>query len=298
MAASSSTIAKKSPLTWGNFLESVAPGTAHFVSELCEYGEAVAGGPYDWTILTPILNLYCDSESCDKVLRFQFDRNLSSNLFLPGKTSQNVFLIFRCRNCQKQKHFALIIKRDGDAGSGTVYKFGELPHFGPPVPARVITLIGPNRELFLQGRRAESQGLGIGAFSYYRRVVENQWGRIVAEITKVAERTGADGNVISMLREIAKEHQFKKAVKEFNPAIPPELMIGGQNPLILLHGALSEGLHEDTDAECLSLAHDIRVVLTKLAERMDDILKNEAELNEAVERLHRKKGLPTTGQSA
>jgi len=48
----------------------------------------------------------------------------------------------------------------------------------------VITLIGPDREIFLRGRRAENQGLGIGAFAYYRRVVENQKGRIITQIGK------------------------------------------------------------------------------------------------------------------
>jgi hypothetical protein len=39
------------------------------------------------------------------------------------------------------------------------------------------------------GRRAENQGMGIGAFAYYRRVVENQKNRIIAEIKRVAEKT-------------------------------------------------------------------------------------------------------------
>jgi hypothetical protein len=54
----------------------------------------------------------------------------------------------------------------------------------------LINLIGPDREIFRQGRRAENRGLGIGAFAYYRRVVENQKNRIIAEIAKVSKLLG------------------------------------------------------------------------------------------------------------
>jgi (p)ppGpp synthase/HD superfamily hydrolase len=48
---------------------------------------------------------------------------------------------------------------------------------------------------------------------------------------------------------------------------------------------LSTGLHEKTDEECLEIAHDVRVVLIELADRLGQLLKDEAELNSAVTRL-------------
>jgi hypothetical protein len=59
----------------------------------------------------------------------------------------------------------------------------------------------------------------------------------------------------------------------------------GDNPLILLHSALSEGLHAQTDEQCLELAQAVRVVLAELAERIGQALKDEAELNAAISRL-------------
>jgi hypothetical protein len=67
------------------------------------------------------------------------------------------------------------------------------------------------------------------------------------------------------------------------------LLINGHNPLTLLHSALSKGLHAKTDEECLELAHDVRIVLTELAERLGQALKDEAELNTAVSRLIKSK---------
>jgi hypothetical protein len=68
-------------------------------------------------------------------------------------------------------------------------------------------------------------------------------------------------------------------------AIPQRLLIEGQNPLTLLHSALSKGLHTNSDETCLELATDIRVVLAELAELLGHALKDERELKEAVSRL-------------
>jgi hypothetical protein len=64
----------------------------------------------------------------------------------------------------------------------------------------------------------------------------------------------------------------------------------GHNPLILLHSAVSEGLHAQTDEQCLEAAHDIRVELTALVQRLNEALRDEAELSAAIERLARRKG--------
>jgi hypothetical protein len=197
-------------------------------------------------------------------------------------------MTYRCRNCQNTtKTFAIaVLSKNNTSTIGTVYKFGELPSFGPPTPARVITLIGPDRDIYLRGRRAENHGLGIGAFAYYRRVVENQKGRIIREMGRVASKLGASGDVVKKFESAASETQFTTAIDRIKDAIPQSLLFGGTNPLTLLHKALSEGLHdEQDDAVCLELAHSIRIVLTELADRMSQVLKEKAELDDAVNRL-------------
>ena len=124
------------------------------------------------------------------------------------------------------------------------------------------------RVLARSRRRSENQGLGIGAFGYYRRVVENQKGRLIEEIAKVAKRLGADSAALDKFERAANETQFSKAIDDTKGAIPQWLLVNGQNPLTLLHSALSEGLHAQADEECLELATSIRVVLTELAERI------------------------------
>ncbi len=133
--------------------------------------------------------------------------------------------------------------------------------------------------------------MGIGAFAYYRRVVENQKTRIIGEIAKVASKLGAKSDVLREFEAAAKETRFSAAIEQIRHGIPDVLLIDGQhNPLTLLHGALSEGLHANTDAECLEIAQAIRVVLTELADRISQALKKEVELTTAVSRLLNRKG--------
>lgn len=181
---------------------------------------------------------------------------------------------------------------------GTALKLGEVPAFGPPTPAKVISLIGPDKDLFLKGRRAENQGMGIAAFAYYRRVIEGQKDRILDEVIKVCKRLSADQRIITELARAKGETQFSKAVDSVKLAVPQALLINGHNPLTLLHSALSEGLHAQTDEECLEIATSIRLVMADLAERMGQALKDEAELSNAVSRLLSKKSAPAESATA
>ena len=116
-------------------------------------------------------------------------------------------------------------------------------------------------------------------------MVENQWTRLVEEIIKVAKTINSDADTIVSLEACKDEKQFSKAVKNLKKAIPTSLLINGQNPLLLLHGALSQGVHNLKDEECLTVATSIRVVLVELAEKLGHALKDEKELKDAIKKL-------------
>ncbi len=271
------------PIDWikfKEFLESHPPGSERLVDDI---EKARLRPEHVRHVATPTLELYCDSDECqDHVF---FDALGSA----PAITEEwrDIFLIYLCRHCQKtSKTFALrVCATSKVATHGNAIKYGELPPFGPHIPSRVITLIREDRALFAKGRRAESQGLGIGAYGYYRRVIENQKDRLLEEIRRVAERESPDSAILGSLDQAMRESQFNKAVDMVKDAIPPPLLIQGQNPLQLLHAATSKGIHELSDEECLERATDIRRVLTEFVERVGQALKDDKELRESVARL-------------
>lgn len=276
-------------IPFAEFLESVPPGQVKRVKNRVPLRSGHPGSRPLFNFYLPEIQLHCPSETCNGTRFFRADDDAYT---MGAKTWDYTYIDYSCANCQKQKKtFAIGILiqtgKDKNKLADTVlcYKFGEQPPYGPPTPSRLIAMIGTNRDLFLKGRRCENQGLGIGAFVYYRRVVEDQKNRILGEIIKVAQTISAPPETIAALEAAQREHQFSKAVDSVKDAIPQRLLIDGQNPLTLLHAALSKGLHNHSDARCLELATDIRLILAELAELLGHALKDERELKEAVARL-------------
>lgn len=142
------------------FLEGVPPGTTENISDLCgDWYYSASGEAYSYLTLPEIM-LYCDTElSCDGFRLFASQDRFEVRPKVRGLE----FAKYTCKNCSKSlKIFAILVDATVRAKAGKGYKFGELPNFGPPNPPRLITLIRPQRELFVKGRRAENQGMGIG----------------------------------------------------------------------------------------------------------------------------------------
>lgn len=279
-------ISGKIPIkTWINFLQEHPPGGFAEVLDAVEVQKTASRTNYQ--LIAPEIKLHCPESTCNAPMFFESEDGYD-NLYKSEWT--NTYLTYWCRNCRRYSKVFSVKVRLTEENSCVAFKFGEHPSFGPPVPPRVLRLIQPDRELFLKGRRCENQGLGIGAFTYYRRVVENQWTRMVDDIIKVAKVKAIKQERIEMLEAARNETRFSKAVKSLKDAIPPILLINDQNPLTLLHSALSIGVHDLPDDECLTLATSIRVVLIELAEKLSLALKDEKELKSAVSRLQKAKG--------
>jgi len=271
-----------SVMSWEDFLQDHPPGGPVEVSKCVQLCLEMNSPPYTG-VSTPQLNIHCPGPKCNRKMFFTCaDRPVGIK---PGETKE-IFLKYTCRNCwQYSKIFAVSVRRSKEGEGVEVYKFGEYPPFGPPVPSRVLRLVQSDHALFMKGRQCENQGLGIGAFTYYRRVVEGQWTRLIDEILKVVEAVNAPKEIFDSLNAAKGQQQLSKAIKEIQPGIPAVLLINGHNPLFLLHSALSQGLHNFSDEDCLDLAKKIRIVLVEFAEKLDHALKDEKELKDAINRL-------------
>jgi hypothetical protein len=273
--------------TIAEFLESTPPNQLIHISDLSEWKHTSYG--VNNVMRTPEIQLHCNHENCNGIRSF---RCISGkNEYLKSEDFEFFYVTYRCSNCQRiQKTFSLAAKVASDSNpQGKCYKFGELPTYGPPVSPKLIKLIGPDRDDFLKGRRCENQGLGIGAFIYYRRVVENQKNRILGEIIKVSEKIGSPKEKIEILQNAVHETQFSKSLHMAKDAMPESLLINGHNPILLLHGALIEGVHALTDEQCLEIAGSVRIVLGELSERLSQALKDGAQLTKALSTLMNKK---------
>ena len=233
---------------------------------------------------SPEIRIYCQVCNGDRTFRSTSDIGASGN-----SNYINTNLLFICGDCHKQSKFYALHIEYGRSGSATIFKYGEKPPYGVPVANKVLRLFGRDGTLFLKGRQCENLGYGVAAFAYYRRVVENHKNDIFDEIIKVCRTVHAPDKVINELEQAKKEIAFTRSVEGIKSALPQGLLINGHNPLLALHGALSVGLHDGTDEECLAAAQAVRLVLTDLVEKMATLKQDNRELNDAVQLLLKKK---------
>ncbi len=262
--------------TWKNFLESTPPNVAVKIENLFgRHHPHSQSNP--WSIPSQEIEIFCQTDDGPRI--FASDKG---HLFHDWE-----FLQYTCKNCGVQsKTFALLVRqRDKNSADAEVMKLGEFPPFGAPVSSRIGKLLGEqDLELYRKGMRSEAQGLGIGAATYFRRIVDNQWQLLVKELREAALKLGVKD--VSVYDAALKETQFSTAVRMLKDAIPGKLLIlSGENPLTLLHQPLSVQLHGLTDEQCLQQAADIRLVLVAMLENLADVLKDQNELRDAANRL-------------
>jgi hypothetical protein len=281
----------ESSISWLEFLQSAAPGKrARVEGAICRPdAPAISTGSFEdddvWQVLTPRIRCYCTSEHCDGYRFFSCAKQIKTEE--PG--GHSAVLDYRCRNCGKgDKHIAVRFIAKNDLFADVV-KIGEYPSFGPPTPRNILNRLGDEAGTFLKGRQCENQGQGIGAFAYYRRVVENHKGKLIQQISLLAEKEHCSPDLLLELKEAAKETRFTAAVDRIKVGIPRSLFIKDHNPLTLLHDALSQGLHAETDEECLELAEAIRRILVELSGRIAELLKEDEKLTVAVGKLLKRK---------
>ncbi|WP_105258404.1 hypothetical protein [Pseudoalteromonas sp. T1lg88] len=206
-------------------------------------------------------------------------------------TSHPITLMYGCSHCRKSNyvfHLTITCSVTENATNDTTFKIqkvGQTPPHGERTPDKFLKVFGKERGLFLKGVQCENRGLGIGAFSYYRRVLEAKKNTLFDEIIKVLKLESSNIALINELEAAKKEGQFTKAVDTIKVALPDYLLINNHNPLKLMYSALSEGLHSHTDEKCLDLARTIKLILFTFLEKLEFALKSHDEVNEAVNRL-------------
>jgi len=210
-------------MTFAEFLQAKPPGTMVKISDLMTEIKYQGGGRL-WQVSVPPLQLHC--EECGGLRYFPFkdgNRHIKD-----GEGDLSTFLTYVCSNCRiTLKMYSIYLRAEPVQPEGECYKHGEMPPFGPITPPRLLKMFEHNRDLFMKGRRCESQGLGIGAFVYYRRVVEDQRVSIIGEIIRVARLIKAPPKTLASLEAAQKETQFSKSLDLIKDAMPESLQIQG-----------------------------------------------------------------------
>lgn len=140
----------------------------------------------------------------------------------------------------------------------TLRKVGQWPPWNVrPDPALEAALDPEDAVLYRRALMNISQGYGIGALAYFRRVVENETGRLLALLEELA-RDEEDEDRIEEIAKAKKGFNADERLRLAAEATPKSLTIGGVNPLKTIYGIMSGGMHSGSEDECVEVAEELR----------------------------------------
>jgi len=182
---------------------------------------------------------------------------------------------YYCSGCEKEEIYFILLfggnpsttANEGQGTSPYVMKIGQYPPWSIEPPKELKAVLGEYEDLYKRGTICESQGYGIGAFAYYRRIVEDTIDQLLADIANLIEpqeREKYRASLAAIEATIVAEKKIE-VVKDMLPSI---LRPGGINPLQTLHDALSVGIHALDEDDCLALAEGIRQSLAMLCKHI------------------------------
>jgi len=239
-----------------------------------------------------IIDMHCDS--CDTNRPFKNQDKPKRDYLVsvpsgggppPPPIPNPMTLSFRCQGCQKEfKKFFLEVSH---AKPG-IRKIGQYPPWSISLEKPLEKFLGEHSKLMKNGLICESQGYGIGAFAYYRRVLEEKTEGILEDIKRLLVTLGNDEHSVGLIEKAIASHQMEDKINIAKDGLPGILRPEGINPLTIIYQALSRGIHVRTDEECIDHAIEIRASLNFLIETLHTQGEKTASYLEAIKKIKQK----------
>ena len=242
------------------------------------------GGYY--VVAPPLLDRECDA--CGPT-KWQFDGGAYE-----GKVGEKALehLRYKCRNCGEATFNIWVIWWRGGGGAASFLKAGQFPKLETSIPKEFAEALGDRRPLYLKGMTLRHNTYGIGALTYFRRLIEDTIDEMLDLLQGSMEETQSDPAAVEKLKRAREGTRFEDKVKIAGEVIPPHLRPGGVNPFGDLYGLLSIGLHDLSDEECCDIVDamdgSLKFIYTRLKTHVGEAKAYEAaakEINAKVTKL-------------
>lgn len=254
-----------------------------FLEEYPLYKKFITTDFYNWTILSnlpkPAIHMHCwrcDSDQTFNMTNEYYEVDHSSESNSTGKTLRARYVCSACRNSVRLFfiHFGteeITVKdekgEDVERIAISLMKVGQNPPWSIEMDTELEKLLGDHAEYYKKGLICESQGYGIGAFAYFRRIVEEIIDQLLNSIEELLDGEDKEKYKIA-LTQVKKTTVAQEKIDLVKDLLPSSLRPGGVNPLAAMHSALSEGLHAESDEECLEYADAIRNAVVFLVNKL------------------------------
>lgn len=235
------------------------------------------------------IEMYC--ENCQKIRSFKHTKeeddindplfeDLSDDIFEQLNTIRNqdkntpilsynhfIDVELYCAHCEEKHKVSFMCTPKG------IMKYGQYPSFASEEEHELVkykNIISKYYIELIRSVRAYSQGMGIAAFVYLRRIFEHLVEKEFAAITTPIGNEKFDD-------------KMKKVDKEIG-IIPEEL----DRVKSKIYSVLSKGVHEYEESECLELYPYLKIVVIEILEKYYSKKEREKRLKEASKMLDSK----------
>jgi hypothetical protein len=248
---------------------------------------------YSWANIPPpeylsnfssVVQIEMQCEVCKRSRPFSDRRPRGSGARMtPQKTEAMIYsFTFTCDGCATSRYsFYVEVSKD----LSKIRKVGQAPAWSIALDKTLSAFLGEDAETFKKGMACESQGYGIGAYAYYRRVVENVIGTLLASLHRSLQAAGASQDDLEKLEEAMNGTVMIDRIQIAKDCVPSYLRPSNMNPLSVIYDKLSAGIHRLSDSSCLEAANCIRIALGYLAKTLAEQNEEQKEYVEALKSL-------------
>jgi hypothetical protein len=274
-----------------NFIESYPLYTKFEVSEFLEAED----------IDNIRINLFCKKENKNQTFKLEATSDEMANkgrmftsTLAPDYIAAEEIVDFTenyiglCQSCEDYKINVIINGfTEYDKKTGKKFylkKIGQLPAPEMKIPREILDFLNEDdRQFYSKALKNLEFGYGIGAFAYFRRIIENEIEKIIEDISKIESPDSK--KIVGALTLYNKNHQMSKLIQEITPYLPKNLKEQGENILLLLYGATSIGLHELSEEECVEKSRHIDTLFKFLIKKLNEEKNELSSIKEAIKGL-------------
>ena len=190
------------------------------------------------------------------------------------------WLTYKCASCNDfERHFFIEI----NSKKKFLRKVGQVPPWDIAVERELHSILGDFVKYYKNGLISEFHGYGIGAYAYYRRIIEGIIDFLLDQIGELLEKEDEEEYKEALVKtKKTKDTQEKiKLVYDLLPSIlnPQEF-----NPLKTIYKVLSEGIHGRSDEDCLADAEILRETTLFLVK---EVLRSKEERKQFTEKMRK-----------
>lgn len=208
-------------------------------------------------------------ETCKQIRPFQDmrPRGSGSGMGIKALSTGTSYFQFLCASCRGNQHEYLVEQIVTDE-TIKIQKYGERPRKKLERDPLLQNFFSHDSECYEKAVVCISNGYGIAAFAYMRRIIERNIHELLSLIQEDVEATESESPVLAKLAELRTESPMSEKISIANQALPDYLIPSGLNPLGRLYKVLSEGVHSYDDGECLERARAIQTCIKYLVSEL------------------------------